>query len=55
MPKTTVHGIRFAPDVLAFLKAKSAAEQRSLTFLVNATVREAMAREAKAKAKKAKG
>jgi hypothetical protein len=54
MPKTTVTGLRLAPEVLAWLKTKGAAEQRSLAFIVNGVVRAEMAREARSAKQKPK-
>jgi hypothetical protein len=41
--------LRLAPDVVAWLKARAAADQRSLAFIVMQLAREQMAREAKPK------
>jgi hypothetical protein len=50
-PPTRMVSLRLAPDVLDWIQARAAADQRSLAFIVMALARAEMAREAKAKAK----
>jgi hypothetical protein len=47
MPPTPAIGLRIPRDAAEWLKARAAAEQRSLAFIVTALVRAEMAREAK--------
>jgi hypothetical protein len=54
MAPTKPVSLRLAPDVIAWLKAKADADQRSLAFIVMQLVREQMAREAKPKKTAAK-
>jgi hypothetical protein len=49
MAPTKAVGLRLAPDVVEWLKARAEADQRSLAFIVMALVREQMRREAKTK------
>jgi hypothetical protein len=50
MPPTPALGLRRLPaDVAQWLRARAAAEERSLAFIVARLIREQMAREAKTK------
>ena len=49
MAPTKAVGLRLAPDVVAWLRQRADADQRSLAFVVTQVVRGEMAREGKAK------
>jgi hypothetical protein len=51
VPPTQPVSLRLPPDVLAWLKARGEAEDRSPAYLVAKLVRAEMTREAKAKAR----
>jgi hypothetical protein len=51
MPPTKMVSLRLAPDVLEWVQARAASDQRSIAFIVMALARAEMAREAKAKTK----
>jgi hypothetical protein len=52
MPPTPALGLRIPRDAAEWLKARAAAEQRSLAFIVTALIRAEMAREEAAKKRK---
>jgi hypothetical protein len=49
MAPTKAVGLRLAPDVVEWLKARAKEEERSPAFLVTRLIRQQMAREAKPK------
>jgi hypothetical protein len=53
MPPTPALGLRIPPDAAEWLKARARADRRSLAFIVTELIRAEMAREQKAKKRKA--
>jgi hypothetical protein len=54
MPPTPALGLRIPRDAAEWLRARAAAEERSLAFIVTRLIRQAMANEERAKKTKAK-